>query len=76
MARMNKNSSTSRGKVLAWSLPALLAPVLACAELVFTSEPTREATVDRPYVYRMTAADDGRPRGGRDVRFSALELPA
>jgi len=61
---------------------ALLAPAFAAADLVFTSDPPRDAEVDRPYVYTMAAADDEdddddrrRPRGPA-VRFFVLDSPA
>src|SRR5690606_5486999 len=61
---------------------ALLAPAFAAADLVFTSDPPRDAEVDRPYVYTMAAADDEdddddrrRPRGPA-VRLFVLDSPA
>lgn len=59
---------------------AVLAPAVVRADLVFTSRPPLDATVDRAYAYTMTVADDDDdgPRRGRgpDVRFSAPQRPS
>lgn len=56
---------------------AFLTSAAATADLVFTSRPPLDASVDQPYAYTMTAADDDDRRGpGPGLRFLALQQPS